>query len=304
LPAAAVVPLTKDPDVLVRRAALRALGVLKEPATIPAIEAALLDSENSVRWQAALVLGQLNAPQCLEHLFEAVARSNSSFQFNFRAVPTALRELKEKKLLTQEQIGFVIGLTSAPEAKVREVAWSTLRQFDLPRTDALGKVILKTLASEPDPYARELALAILRNFPPTQMYMDAISRSMKEDSDAVVQVCACRALATIVRQDAGQGSREKALQSIVSFFRQYGEGCQRTDKAWGWRDVGNAVRSFGEPGNRALNQIMHETQNKGLAELAWRVVYLKQEDQFFHITEEQERQDHLKHPFLKFGKTP
>jgi HEAT repeat protein len=49
LPAAAVVPLTKDPDVLVRRAALRALGVLKEPATIPAIEAALLDSENSVR---------------------------------------------------------------------------------------------------------------------------------------------------------------------------------------------------------------------------------------------------------------
>jgi hypothetical protein len=134
--------------------------------------------------------------------------------------------------------------------------------------------------------------------------MDAISRSMKEDSDVVVQVRACRSLATIVRQDAGQPFREKALQSIVSFFRQYGEGCQRADKDWGWRDVGNSVRSFGEAGSRVLDQIMHETQNRSLADLAWRVVYLKQEDQFFHITEEQERQDHLKHPFLKFGKTP
>ena len=304
LPASDVVPLTKDSDVLVRRAALRALGVLKEPATIPAIEAALLDSENSVRWQAALVLGQLNAPRCLEHIFEAVARSNSNFQFNFRAVPAALGYLKEKKLLTQEQIDFIIGLTSAPEAKVREVAWNTLRQLNAPRTDALGKAVLKTLASEPDPYARELALAILRSFPPTQMNMDALSRCIKEDSDVVVQVRACRALATIIRQDAGQPFREQALQFIVSFFRQYGEGCQRADKDWGWRDVGNSVRSFGEAGNRALDQIMHERGNKTLADLAWRVVYLKQEDQFFHITEEQERQDHLKHPFLKFGKMP
>jgi hypothetical protein len=80
---------------------------------------------------------------------------------------------------------------------------------------------------------RELALTILRNFPSTQIYMDAISRSMKEDSDVVVQVRACRSLAAIVRQDAGQPFREKALQSIVSFFRQYGESCQRTDKDWG-----------------------------------------------------------------------
>jgi hypothetical protein len=64
------------------------------------------------------------------------------------------------------------------------------------------------------------------------------------------------------------------------------------------------MRSFGEAGNRALDQIMHETGSKTLADLAWRVVYLKQEDQFFHITEEQERQDHLKHPFLKCGKMP
>ena len=34
--------------------------------------------------------------------------------------------------------------------------------------------------------------------------------------------------------------------------------------------TGNSVRSFGEAGNRALDQIMHETGDKTLADLAWR----------------------------------
>jgi HEAT repeat protein len=302
VPAVEVIPLTRDADVLVRRAALRALGTLKDPSTLPAIEAALLDEENSVRWQAALVLGQLNAPHCIERIFDAVALSNSTFQFNLRAVPTVLNDLKEKKHLTSDQISFIVGLTSAPEEKVRETAWNALRAIDAPRTETLGKAILKTLDSEPDPYARELALAILQNFPPTPAYLDAISRSMKDDRDAVVQVRACRALATIVRQDSGQPAREHVLDSLVTFFGQYGDGCERADKDWGWRDVGNSIRSFGQAGNRALERIMKDTEHKQLADLAWRVVYLKQEDGFTPLTEEQERLDHLKHPFLKFGK--
>jgi len=48
---------------------------------------------------------------------------------------------------------------------------------------------------------------------------------------------------------------------------------------------------------KALEQIMHHTEDKRLAELAWRVVYLKQEDGFTPITEEQDRAAHLHHPF-------
>ena len=79
-PVSEVIPLTRDPDLFVKRGALRALGTLKDPAAIPAVEASLLDPENSVRWQAAVVLGQLKAANCVEKLFEAVARTNSTFQ--------------------------------------------------------------------------------------------------------------------------------------------------------------------------------------------------------------------------------
>jgi hypothetical protein len=300
LPAAKIIPLVKDPDLFTRRAALRALGTLGDKSAVPAIQSALFDPENSVRWQAALMLGQLNASNCVEDIFAAVARDNSTFQFNFHAVPQVLTELKKKKLLTQEQIDFIIALTSAPETKVREIAWNALRALYLPATDALGKAALKTLDSEPNPYSRELALAVVQNFPPTPHYFDRISKTITNDADAVVQVRACRALAVIVRQDDGRPLREPALGLIATFFRQYGEGCRRPDKDWGWRDVGNSLRSFGEAGIHALEEIMQDKANKSLADLAWRVLYLKQEDQFNHITEDQELKDHLKHPFLKF----
>jgi HEAT repeat protein len=276
------------------------LGTLGDKSAIPAIQSALLDPENSVRWQAALMLGQLNASNCVQDIFAAVKRDNSTFQFNFCAVPQVLTELKKKKLLTQQQTDFIIGLTTAPETKTREIAWNALRALYLPATDTLGKAALKTLASEPNPYARELALAVIQNFPPTPLYFDRISQTINNDTDAVVQVRACRALAIIIRQDAGQPLRESALRSVAAFFRQYGEGCHRPDKDWGWRDVGNSLRTFGEPGTHVLEEIMQDMTNRSLAELAWRVLYLKQEDQFNHITEDQELKDHLKHPFLEF----
>ena len=303
LPASKIIPLVEDPDLFTRRAALRALGVLQDKSAIPAVRAAVLDRENSVRWQAALVLGQLNAPNCVQDIFAAVARDNSSFQFNFHAVPQVLRDLNEKKLLTPEQIAFIISLTSAPQPKVREIAWNALRSLNPPRTDAFGKAALRTLSSEPNPYARELAIAVLQNFPPTPVYYEAISNAIVADPDVVVQVRACRALATIVRQDAGRPLRDSALKSLATAFRQYGDGCRRADKSWGWRDVGNSLRSFGDRGSQVLEDFMHDKEDRVLADLAWRVVYLKQEDQFCPLTEQQEYQDHLKHPFLKFSRS-
>jgi hypothetical protein len=63
------------------------------------------------------------------------------------------------------------------------------------------------------------------------------------------------------------------------------------------------VRSFGDRGSQVLEDFMHDKEDRVLADLAWRVVYLKQEDQFCPLTEQQEYQDHLKHPFLKFSRS-
>jgi hypothetical protein len=44
---------------------------------------------------------------------------------------------------------------------------------------------------------------------------------------------------------------------------------------------------------------MEAKQDRQLAELAWKVLYLKQEDGFCFVTEEEDRIAHAKHPFLK-----
>jgi hypothetical protein len=148
---------------------------------------------------------------------------------------------------------------------------------------------------------RELALAVLANFDANPVYVDALYESMNRDTDAVVQVCACKTLASMARQD-GQTLQPKALKAVTDFFRQYGQGCGRADRDWGWRVVGNTLRDgFGDAGKEALRQMMQQKEDKHLAELAWRVVYLKQEDGFTPITEEEDREAHLHHPFLKFN---
>src|SRR5204862_5542754 len=95
VPTAKVVAAVKDPDVLVRRLALRLLGKMGDRSTIPAVEAALRDPEHSVRWQAALVMGSLPGARCVELLLGAATDERGTFQFNYRAVRKALLRLQQ-----------------------------------------------------------------------------------------------------------------------------------------------------------------------------------------------------------------
>lgn len=300
VPVAEVIPLVKDPDLLVRRAALRALATLKDQAAIPAVEAALLDAENSVRWQAAVVLGLLNAPDCAARIFEAVARTNSTFQFNFQAVPTVLRALKESGNLRAEHFELITKRTADPDPKVRETAWNALRLLLPPRTERLSQAALGALKDDANPYVRELALAVLINFEAKPVHMEAVQAAMNTDPDAVVQVNACKTLASLARQDP-QRLQPNALKAVTAFFRQYGTGCARADKDWGWRIAGNALKDLcGEEGKKVLVELRQQKEDPRLADLAWRVVYLKQEDGFTPVTEQEDWEAHRKHPFLKF----
>jgi HEAT repeats len=219
-------------------------------------------------------------------------------------VNAVLRDLKEKGHLGPEQFELIISRTSSLNANMRETAWHSLRLLLPPRTERLGKAALTALKEDSDPYVRELALEVLINFEPKPAYMDALYESMNSDKDAVVQVCACKTLAGISRQDPRE-LQPKALAAVTAFFRQYGAKCERADKDWGWRVVGNTLRDvFGKEGREALEQIMQQKEDQHLADLAWRVVYLRQDDEFHFMTEEEERQAHLKHPFLKFDASP
>jgi len=301
--AADVIPLLKDKDIYVRRGALRALATLKDSAAIPAVKDALNDSENGVRWLAAVVLGQLGAPDCVRLIFDAVAKDNSTYHYNFVAMPAVLQDLKKTGKLSAGDTQILIGSTSHDNVKVRETSWYCIKLLALNGPD-VEKAVLRTLREDPNPYSRELALGAVYNLTPAPQVISAVTDAIKNDKDEVVQDRACMALASLTRSAGGiKEMQDQAITDLVAFFRQFGTGCQRKDKDWGWRESGNALRLLGEPGEAALVQLMAD-KDQQLADLAWRVLHLRQEDRFLLISEEEDRVAHSKHPFLKFDPTP
>ena len=114
-------------------------------------------------------------------------------------------------------------------------------------------------------------------------------RADEHDRDDAVGVRAA-AVATLARHPSVTPElRAEVLAETVVFFRGYGEGCTRSDKDWGWRVAGEALLGFGDDGQRAMEALMTEKANRRLAELAWRVLYLRQGDKFYSSTEEQDR---------------
>jgi hypothetical protein len=123
---------------------------------------------------------------------------------------------------------------------------------------------------------------------------------MKNDKDVVVQVRAATALAGLTKSAGTDDVRRQTLTELTGFFRKYGVDGTRSDKEWGWREVGNAINSLGSDGDKALRQIMSDKADQRLADLAWRVLYLEQADGFSFVTEEADREAHSKHPTLRF----
>ena len=134
------------------------------------------------------------------------------------------------------------------------------------------------------------------SFGPTERVTAAIRAAM-QDPDAAVPV---RAAATLAEALSPAGlpkeARAQALKDVADFFRRYGDGGKRPDVDWGWREVGNALLLFGDDGRAILEKMMAEKTNRRLAELAWRVLYLRQGDRFFRVTEKKDTEAHARRP--------
>ena len=150
-------------------------------------------------------------------------------------------------------------------------------------------------------YARELALVNLSSsFGAIPEVAQTLRTVMQQDPSHAVQVRAASLFASMhARLPAKDNRRVQALAQAVEFFRQYGDGCERTDRAWGWRLLGNSLLQFGPDGEAALKALMAEANNRELSDRAWRILYLKQGDQFFPVTEAEDAAAHKLHPWLK-----
>lgn len=299
LPTAKLIAAAKDADLYVRRLALQALAGAGDPTAVPVVEAALRDPEHSVRWQAAMALCELAGAKAIDPLFDAIGRDPVSYQLRFHAVPEGLKKLQESGKLTAIDKEPIIARLADADPAVREAALFIFQRIGAPATPAVETALLKIVKNDPSAYAREMALVNLRSsFGPTAAVLAATHDAMTDEDDAV-QV---RALAALVQMLSSKETdarvRGRALAEATAFFRRYGERCQRSDIDWGWRVAGEALRSFGPDGDKVLHAIMTDKADSRLAELAWRVVYIPQNDSYHPGSEAEDRAAHARHPSL------
>jgi hypothetical protein len=293
-PSTDLIRAVTDPDVLVRRAALRAIAASKDPSAIGPVRQAMSDSENSVRCLAATTLAELPDSGTVAALVAAVTRSDSTYQFNFVAVPAALKALQKQGRLTRSDKEILVAKVNDANSNVREAMLYALSIVGAPRESDGGSALIRIINEDNDPYARDLAIVNLRStYGPTTQVVATLLAAVRRDGDAELQVRAARAIAEMYRSPSSiKSARSEMLKMLVELFHSYGSGSQRSDGAWGWREVGNAIVLFGDDGRRALEGLIKDPTDRRLALLAWQVIYDPQDDVYHPTTEQADAEAH------------
>lgn len=258
---AAVAALLNDPQVLVRREALRTLGKLQAAEQVPAIEQALEDRESSVRTMAATALTAVNGPESAERLLAALER-DGGFQYKQECLG-ALKAMKD-------------AAGPALQAHQQSRRWwvrETIARVLVASDHADAPAMLRAAAADPDYRVRAWAIDGVKCFGDEQSL--AVLLKALEDKTPTVQLRAAGALGEKASALSAEVS-EQAFGRLSALFRAYGDGCKRSDGSWGWRVVGMALQRFGEKGQKALEQWRDQREDKWLAWNAYEVLHLPQ----------------------------
>jgi len=291
----------EDRDLYVRRLALRTIAKYPQAGTRAAVTAALRDPEVTVRCLAALALVAIADEQTVPLLLERARDPKSGFQFHSRAVVEALKALNGAGRFTPRDRQALVDQLQAKSPHARELALYYFTLLGAPATPDVLKHLLSIARDDENPYARELAFVNLKSsFGPTREVRELLHERMTADPDAAVQSRAAVALAQAhARLPADDSQRKEALDWLETFLRGYGDGSERPDRDWGWRPLGNALLDYGPAGRELLERLKSQPDNRALSDLAWRVLDLRQGDQFFPVTEDEDRAAHARHPWRR-----
>lgn len=290
-----------DDDLYVRRTALRSIAKHNVRETKEAVRGALKDPENTVRCLAALALAELGDIEGLPLLLSTAFHPESLFQFQYRAVPDALKKMATVESVAIPMKPMLVARLRDEDPHTRELALYYFTLVGAPATSEVEQLLTDIALHDRSEYSRELAVVNLRSsFGPTANVTNTLRHLIQHDESHAVQVRAATAYSTMsARLPADDAGRSSALQELIACFRQYGDGCQRTDREWGWRLLGNSLLEFGPSGEQALQALMADANNRDLSDRAWKILHLQQGDQFFPITEEQDVAAHRLHPWLR-----
>ncbi len=285
LPLDRIVKATRDPNVLVRRQAIRTLEALDAKDAIPAIEAALGDSETGVRCTAVAALSKLNRDGTVARIFAAL-RARPEFQFQ-EAASSSLANMPAER--TAE---IAAGCTDK-NATVRRVATWVLGRGRR-RDDAVPHLI--KAMDDPVAYVRYSAANGLARY----FFKPGVkARLLAHFDDPHPSVRSRIALAfksCFQSHSRWVGADQlRATRALAAAFAK----CPQSSDSWTFRPIGYALASMGPRGEEALRGFMDQRRDKTLADMAWRILYVPQTGWRYQLcTEAEARQGYLKHPVL------
>lgn len=258
---AAVVKAVGDPNVLVRRQAVRTLMALKATNQAAVVEKALLDQEPSVQVAAVAALGTIHGPNSPQALVEALRLHGTS-------LTKRAAILSFKAMRADAEPVLLAGLKDRSAA----VRWVSAQALADSATEQSREALFEALRTDSDYRVRFYALQSLQARPGPGL---AACRLGLADNSPTVHLAAVSALGALA-PGLSKSDASPALKALLIFFREYGDGCERSDAAWGWRVVGNAIAAFGEPGKRELESFRLQRKDKWLAWAAYLVLYVPQ----------------------------
>jgi HEAT repeat protein len=272
---ATLAPLASDSHVLVRRRLMHALAALADSAQIPVLEAALTDSESSVRMAAAGALVAVHGPNSPECVLVALGK-NHHFQFKLACID-ALSAVGADALPP-----ILKGLESSTPA-VREACVRTLYRLGKSglHQDVYAPLRGAMLDKHEDSVVRYWAidglLGLRLEFSAAQcgrLAEDWMALVDTEES-TTVQLHAAEALSHMPSLIA-DGQKIAAIAKLTQLLHQYGDDSTRSDAAFGWRVVGNALLAYGAHGRAPLSAALQQRDDAWLAWNAYRVLHVQQ----------------------------
>lgn len=274
--AASVARMTTDPHVLVRRRAVLALAAMQAVDYVGAVEDGLDDAESSVRIAAAAVLGKVNGPASVDRILAAL-RKHGRFQMKEVCIQT-LAGLAGKALPT------VLGHVADESDAVREVCIRALYAIarDTGVTPEIVAVLRQTATSAKAPdVLRYWAIDAL-----TGLRAKLSAEQRAAVAEDWLGLLSAGGLTPTVELHAAWGLgylsnlldpelRSRVCDALAVLFREFGDDCARSDAAFGWRVVGNALLSCGAKGKARLESMRTQSEDRWLAWVAYQVVHVR-----------------------------
>ena len=266
---------------------MHALKALHADTQVAVLEAALHDPESSVHIAAADALGEVHGPGTPARILQAVSE-HGRFQMKAACVD-ALGQIGEAALPA-----LLDSLDSAAQP-VREVAVRAL--YKLGRNGLADRVVAPLRARILDPAEDEvvrywaidalLGLRLKLAAGESDLFTQVLLRTLPDCPSTTVQLHAAEALghlATIMPESR----RREAQEKLERLFRNYGDASDRTDAAFGWRLVGNALLRFGASGRARLEALRTQEDDRWLAWIAYQVVHVPIRSGKFELCDEAE----------------